>query len=207
MAEQPFNPQEFLEKAKAAAKARPMTEDDFYYLVSRYPYLEIADINTEFFAPSQTPEFIKAKNGWVIHNTGNILRAAQPELIGLLHYGYDLSHAGIETELFGKHDVLQKDEGDGDGESGVGELKPCGTIVNQLFTVAFEMIDVAQHMWSACQIIRGYYPMQRAAWIASQHREYKLEGFEPSPEDEVVSNWIENITPHSLKRSVRASIR
>jgi hypothetical protein len=107
-----------------------------------------------------------------------------------------------------------QEEDEENGGSGVGEMEPTsavdmikcqseGTIINQCFSTAAEMIALISQRWPAAEILGGYRVMQRAAWIAG-----KIEGFVvnygPNNRDVRVYQTIaRNITPGSkgFKRS------
>jgi len=168
------------------ALTRPITEDDVYFLLGKYPYLELGDIKSgDHPTPERPAEHRRAKNGWIIHDHGNILRAAQSELASYKVYGTVISIPPAARE----------DEDEDEGGEGVGELTGHGTIVQQFVDTANEMIALAEKRWAGGIVLGGYYAMQRAAWIEAQQRSFTLDGFDATPEDKVVFDWVKRLTP------------
>jgi hypothetical protein len=153
---------------------RPLTPLEFYYLLSCYPYLEICDVDYPYIEPGKKPKVFLAKNGWPVFDYGSVLCS------------------GV-YELFARPDgkipqLLEVEDGDGGDEGG------NGTVVNQYTDAAFLLIDLAMEKgWKAAEVISGFYPMQRMAWIASTLKGYLLKGFDPTPEDRVVQVWVEKL--------------
>jgi len=195
------------EHARQDAIDRPITHEEFYYLLSKYPYLEICDAKLTDIEPSNPLMKRKAKTGWIIHDYGNILRVAQSELASLLQYGINPSAtpgllSGKPTEEGGEGgeggETGKGGEG-GEGDEGLGELKPLGTIVAQFVKTAEELIGIAQSRWDGAQIIGGFYGMQRAAWVMAEIEEYELKGFDPTAEDKVVYYWVKQLLKKKKK--------
>jgi len=152
---------------------REITPQEFYYLLSRYPYLEICDVDYPYIDKGTKPEIIVASNGWHIYNYGTVIAAGSHELIAMMR-------------------VKQKKEEDGE-EGG------AGTIVQQYSDVAMEMMDLAKKIgWRLAEIVAGYHPMRRMAWIAGELIDYPLKGFNPSREDYVVYRWVSQIKNKQL---------
>lgn len=156
---------------------RDLTPTEFYYLLSRYPYLEICNVDYPYIDNATIPIIHTADNGWKIYDYGSVLATGCYELIGYL-YGRE------------KAQQASKDEG---GEGG------NGTIIQQYSDVAFAIINMAiDKGWAAAEIISGFYPMQRMAWIAAKMKGYELKGFTSSVEDHVVSRWVSRLKQGEL---------
>lgn len=154
---------------------REITSQEFYYLLSLYPYLEICDADYPYLDEGTVPKVINLKNGWQVFDFGSVLCASR----------YELFCRPIAAPL--------QEEGEGGKQGG------DGTIVKQYSDAAFEMIQLAiQKGWSAAEIVSGFYPMQRIAWIAANEKNYSLKGFEPTPEDYVVQSWVTRIREGKL---------
>lgn len=215
------NPEQFRQQARQHAEARPVAYEDFYYLLGRYPYLEISHPEATHY-PTTPPRIKQSNAGWDIHYYDQLIVSSQSALLMLLRTGVDLSHSGIETLIAEERQNLKlrlraeakasaededSDEGEGSDE-GVVERKPVGTIVNQFFSTAFEMAAMArQNNWPGIRIIRGYYPMQRAAWIACETFGITCEGFDPTPEDHVVYSWVKSLAKNTLDKITAAPRR
>lgn len=163
---------------------REITSQEFYYLLSLYPYLEICDADYPYLDEGAIPKIIMAENGWRIFDFDTVLTAGA-------------------YELFCRPKVKNTKEEDTDGDNGDngdnGDGGGHGTIVKQYADIAFEMIDLAiQKGWTGAEIISGFYPMQRIAWIAAAEKGYELKGFEPTPEDYVVQSWVTRIREKKL---------
>lgn len=140
---------------------REISAKEYYYLLSRYPYLEICNTDYPYIDRGSKPTVTKAKNGWPIYNYGNVIASGCYELLGIL-YG-------------------QEEDDDEGGH---------GTIVQQYTDVAYAMVALAIELgWPAVDIVSGFYPMQRMAWIAAELADYKLHKFDPSFEDYAIKNW------------------
>jgi len=205
------DPGEFRQHAEQDASTRPILYEDFYYLLGRYPYLEFSHIEATHY-PTTPPNIVTASTGWKIHQYDELMISSQSALLSLLLTGIDLSHAGVETLIKeeqremrkrmrakAKGEPLAEDESDKGGSEG--RIPPVGTIVNQFFTTALEMVGLVRGAnWPGIRLIRGYYPMQRAAWIACENQNLTCEGFEPTPEDHVVYSWVKTKAPSVFKR-------
>ena len=137
---------------------RPIRPDEVQYLLSRYPFLQI--INTDAkFAGEMKVTFNVAKTGWIIHDYGDAISASPGELLFK-------NYSGDWNEL--------EEEGDNGGS---------GTIVNQAYLTAQEMVTLAiQKGWAGVEIIAGTAIMQWAAWMAAQDNNFNLIGYEPTKE-------------------------
>ena len=162
---------------------RDLTHEEFFYLMSCYPYLEICDADYPYLDQKTKPEIIQLANGWQIFDFKSVLVSSASEL--QQRRRYPRPGAIIPPDIIGNEE---------EGEQGSG-----GTIVNQYAVVAEQMIILAQQKgWTAAEIISGFYPMQRIAWIISQERHYPLKGFSAGPEDYVIANWIQRLHRRQL---------
>jgi hypothetical protein len=140
---------------------RPVRPEDVQYLLTRYPFLQIINSDAKFEGAMKVT-FVPTKSGWVIHDYGDAMSASPGELL-FGSYGKDLS-------------VLEEEGGEG-GEGG------SGTIVNQAYITAQEMVALAiQKGWAGVEVIAGTTLMQWAAWMAAQDRNFSLIGYEPNKE-------------------------
>ncbi|MDF1759998.1 MAG: hypothetical protein P1U40_05645 [Coxiellaceae bacterium] len=136
---------------------------DILYLFDKFPFLQIVDTRVEVDPPTE-PAFITAdRSGWTIYDYGNAMSASP----GLL--------------LWGGGDFTIPEEGEKGGEI----INPGkGTIVNQAYETAVEMIRIADERgWEGLLIVDGHPLMQWAAWVEAYDRGFVVEGFEPSEKD------------------------
>jgi len=63
----------FMPEGLKALLERPITEEDVYFLLGRYPYLEICDVNNPMKEEGAIPELRKTSSGWVVHDYGNYM--------------------------------------------------------------------------------------------------------------------------------------
>ena len=155
---------------------RPITPQEFYFLLSRYPYLQICDVEHPYIDEGVVPKVTTSPSGWEIHNYGTVVRSGSYELLAYL------TQARLR-----------------EGGEGEGDIGGHGTIVRQYTDVAFMMIQIAiENGWSGAEILSGFYPMQRMAWIAAREAGYSLKGFLASDEDRVVEDWVRRIRKGDL---------
>jgi hypothetical protein len=164
---------------------RDLTQLEFYYLLSRYPYLELYNRDVLQPAIQPAPQFKKAKSGWIIYDYGDVICSAGAELpIKEIRRLYKTLLK--ETPSSGE---LRKDEEEGEGGR--------GTLQAQTVKTAYEMIQIAYTRWQQVGIVDGFYGMKRAAWVAAKRFGKNLEGFSPSAEDKVVLYWANKLTPNA----------
>lgn len=132
---------------------------DIKYLYNKFPYLQVVDTRVEV-SPPPNPTFIKADpSGWTIFDYGNAM-CASPGL--LLWGGGDFS---IETEGDPSTQVINAGK---------------GTLVNQAYETAIEMIRIADERgWEGLLIVDGHPLMKWAAWVEAYDRGFVIEGYEP----------------------------
>jgi hypothetical protein len=166
---------------------RNITPENIQYLLSLYPFLQI--VNTEaMFIGEVTPKFIQAKSGWIIHDYNEAMSSS---LGNFLYSACEYRPLPFEKRY--KQGSSKKDSSEdktgggkaggdgGDTGTGEGELKPGnGTIVQQAFTTAQEMVDLAhQKNWAGINIVSGAPIMKWAAWVAAESYGMAVVGFEP----------------------------
>lgn len=155
------------------ALTRPITHNEFYYLLSRHPYLEIGDSAGSAPKAGRAPETKTTKTGWVVQDYGDCIVTGPGRLV------------------FGRYVGLTEEE-DEEGGGGAG-LTDQGTLQQQIIETAKELIEMAQGRWDKASILKGFYGMKRAAWVAAGLKDYGLSGFEPTEEDQVVYNWARTL--------------
>ena len=70
----------------------------------------------------------------------------------------------------------------------------------QIIETAKELMEMAKGRWDSAKILEGFYGMKRAAWVAASLKGVKLDGFEPTEDDQVVYNWartLEGLEPEA----------
>ncbi|MCD6056277.1 MAG: hypothetical protein K0R12_1239 [Gammaproteobacteria bacterium] len=165
---------------------RNLTQLEFYYLLSRYPYLELYNRDKPQPAIQTVPGFKKSKSGWLIYDYGDVICSAGTELpIKEIRRLYKtlLKETPSSAEL-----VKDDEEGEGGGR---------GTLQGQTIQTAYEMVQIAYSRWQQVGIIDGFYGMKRAAWVAAKRFGKNLEGFSPTAEDKVVLYWANKLTPNA----------
>lgn len=190
-----FDPDTFQKDAMAQAVTRPMSEEDFYYLLGRYPYLEIVNASVE--TPMRQPvKKSTLQNGWPLFDFGDVLLTGQSYLMSLYMYQTDLSRTTLSaTEVLKQYKALEANM-----EAEISRMTPDGTTVQQFFDAAMGVMSIAMGRWDSARVTRGYYAMQRAAWISAETHNYEFYGFEPTPEDQVVLAWTQKLTPNQIEK-------
>ena len=169
---------------------RDVTPDEFFYLLSCYPHLELCNADYPYVDPDTKREIITMPNGWRILDLQSVITTSASELLQRRH-----AYPRLGSSLPWATD--EDDEGGGG----------YGTIVKQFSDMAEAMIDLAiKKGWEAAEIVSGYYPMQRVAWIVSTERNYELKGFEPTGEDFVVANWVSQVREKKLYNDEKKKI-
>ncbi len=159
-----------VEEIKKLALERPITLKDIEHLISVYPFLDICNADIANPPPDSAPvKIVQARSLWLIHDRGDRLTAGP----GRLNFG-------------GFRPMRYDDKGnpiiDDDDEGGSGVIRPEGTLVKQLFDTAIDMISLIDGRWPAVNIIMGYRPMQRAAWMAATEAGLAI-NYAPSSDD------------------------
>lgn len=144
---------------------RDISPREIQYLLDMCPFLQIVD-TVLHFVDEQPPEvqFIEARSRWTILDYGDAMTSSPGNrILGLGSYGR---------------------EDDEEGGS--------GTIWNQAFLTAIEMVEIAKSRgWRGIQVVDGHRIMKRGAWIKALESGLPVSGFEPSQEDERVRQRIE----------------
>ena len=137
---------------------------DILHLFDKFPFLQIVDTRVEVDPPAE-PQFISCDgSGWTIYDYGNAMSTSP----GLL--------------LWGGGDFSMPLEGDDAGGEIINPGK--GTIVNQAYETAVEMIRLADERgWEGLLIVDGHPLMQWAAWVEAYDRGFVIEGYEPNETD------------------------
>lgn len=141
------------DEIQKAVWQRHVTPQELLALLDRCPFLQI--VAAGGVPHLETPEFIQAKSGWVIH-----------------HYGDAMSSSPGVLMLGSRHD--DDDEGGGHG-----------TLQRQSFDTAQEMIALAKKLgWPAVKTIDGHPWMVWAAWMKAEDESIPLENYEPTKRDQ-----------------------
>lgn len=149
---------------------RDITREEYLYLLSCYPFIEVCDDTNRFIDNTKLPEVIIAENGWRVFDCGNAIFASGNEYLNLAHRKQKARETGDE-------------EGGGNG-----------TIVQQFTDIAFLVVKMAKARgWPAINLLDGYYSMLRMAWIAAEFAQLKVANFEPTMEDYVVYSWVDKM--------------
>ncbi|MCH9770451.1 MAG: hypothetical protein K0U12_06185 [Gammaproteobacteria bacterium] len=151
---------------------REISPEEIKYLLDHCPFLQMVD--TKVLPEGESKfEIIRAKTNWDIHSYGDAMSSSPGRL--LFGGGY---YVWSDTD----------DEGGGGGDL----INPGqGTIVNQAFSTAKEMVDLAvQQKWAGIKLVDGHPLMLRSAWIRSNQVGLSLEGFTPDHYDEIIRNRV-----------------
>lgn len=144
---------------------RPVTPSDVAYLVSRCPYIQILNIDATFENYTSV-HFVTAKSGWIIQDLDDGLCSA---LGGFLFGGTESFNipTEIDNELLTKYVNAGK-----------------GTIINQAFDTAHEMVELIKDRWKGgIEIIAGTELMKWAIWVVAEEYKLKLIGYDATAED------------------------
>ncbi len=147
---------------------RPVTPSDVAYLVSRCPFIQILNIDATFENFTQV-RFITAKSGWTIQDLDDGLCTS------------------VGPFLFGGSDapIITNDDSNVDDMRKKFVNAGKGTVINQAFETAQEMVELVATRWKGgIEIIAGTDLMRWAIWVCAMDRKMKLLGFEPKEEDE-----------------------
>lgn len=167
-----------IKKAIGEAATRPANPLEFYHLLSRYPYLEVGNIGAGIPPVDVVPKLHTLDNGWVIHDYGYRLRCGKPALLAEKRWSTPVQ-----------------------GEAGDDEEGGDGTVTMQFVEAAAAMVALAIELgWEGLEIIMGFYPMRRAAWIASVQSKFPVKGFESTFEDRVLLDWVHKMKEGTLQK-------
>jgi predicted RNA-binding Zn-ribbon protein involved in translation (DUF1610 family) len=196
---------------------RSLSTDDFYFLMSQYPFVVVCNSEYAYIDPDDHPKRIRTKNGWtmIIYKDAiclgtNYLEAERFQyehgIRGLAAWEalkFKCPKCGYTDEQ-----ALKQAGANGDDiyacpkcgfkpEQGV---KGFGTMSKQAIDAVIEMVEyIREHKkWAAVEIIIGHYPIQRDTWIICSLFDYPVIGFEPKPEDMVVKSWFDKIRDRIL---------
>lgn len=135
---------------------------DIQYLIDRCPFLQIVDTKVVTDPPPE-PEFTTLKSGWTLYDYGNAL-SCSPGLY--LYAGGD-----FRMRVAGEED---------DGDEGAIINPGKGTLINQIYETAIEMVEIADdRAWEGLLIVDGQELMKWAAWVEAYDRGFHIYGYEP----------------------------
>ena len=151
---------------------RKITSEEIQYLKDHYYYLQV--VASAGGQPLTSVELITAKSSdWNIIDYGDAMGSSVGEFIFSCGYFKD--------------DTPQ--EGDDDGGTLVSPGK--GTLINQAFLTAQEMIEMAiARGWRGAHIVAGHPLMTRSAWIAAEKGGLRVTGFEPGRKDQRIKRLV-----------------
>jgi len=163
---------------------RQITPEEIEYLLDRCPFLQI--VGPETLETPGAVKIIRASSGWDIHDYGDAMSSSPGSL---LFGGGDFRIYLSEIEA-------------NEGGSLINPGK--GTLVNQAFMTAREMIEIANSRgWSIVTIVDGHRIMKRAAWIQAEILGLVIDGFEPTEEDKRIRElFMESKESFELRRAV-----
>ncbi|MCB1826837.1 MAG: hypothetical protein KDH94_00330 [Coxiellaceae bacterium] len=149
---------------------RAITPEEVQYLLDHCPFLQIVGPEKKIKKPDV--KLIQSDSGWDIHDYGDAMSSSPGRFI------------------FGGGDFRISLEGEDDNGGDV--INPGkGTVVNQAWVTAGDMINLAQQKgWKFLTIVDGHAIMKRAAWIKASELGITVDGFEPSLEDERVRKLV-----------------
>lgn len=163
------NMSELIKKSLETIFERSITQQEYFYLLGQYPYIELCDHENPYLDQTRAPNIITADNGWHIFDYGNALFSSGNEWVSAARR--KKKQMEIEEE-----------------ESG------SGTIIKQFTDIAFLLIEMIEKKgWVGIDFLGGYYSMLRMAWIAAERKKLKYYHFEPTMEDYVVYHWVDKI--------------
>lgn len=142
---------------------REVSPEEIQYLLDCCPFLQMAD-SVLHYIDTEPPEvqFITAQSGWKIFDYGDAMSSSPGEaILGMAEH----------------HRMVSADDTGGEGGG-------HGTIWNQAFMTASEMVEIAKvHGWKGIQIIDGHRVMKRGAWIKALDIGLPVIGFNPTSDD------------------------
>ncbi len=170
-----------VEQIRQFSIERPISLDDVEHLMSLFPYLDLCNADVKEPPLDSHPVKVhRAQSLWLIHDRGDRLTTGP----GRLNFG---AYRRMRFDEDG-NPILDDD----DDEGGSQWVRPDGTIIKQFFDTAIELIEIAAERWPAANILSGYLPMQRAAWMAATEFGFAI-NYNPTAEDLMV---FESIKQH-----------
>jgi hypothetical protein len=153
---------------------RPIAKTDIQYILDRWPFLEIKNPYASETEDEDAPdvEFFTAMSGWLIHDYGDSI-ASSPGIF-LFGGGYYYVDWGDEDEGSDAGPLINR-----------GIVNPKkGTIINQMFLTAIDMINLALYRkWKAVEIVGGHARMKWAAWFQANMHKLKVTGYQPTEKE------------------------
>lgn len=178
---------EFYQKLTTQATSRAVTYEEFYYLLGRFPALVVRNTAVESFRYHHKPDIIKSRSHWDILDFGDVI-ATSP---GRLLWGAYKADIEEDSKQQGAEGAGHFHPENSSSAAAQNIIKGTGTLVQQYVDAAYDVMTLAvEKGWPAAQIIHGFYGMIRAAWIAAQGLQFRLEGFMPTVNDQVVLTWV-----------------
>ncbi len=146
---------------------RAISHSDVEYLLKYCPYIQILNIDATFEHYTKV-HFIRARTGWIIQDLDDGLCTS----IGAFMYG-GTDSPSLEDLDTKDPDLLKKFVNMGKG-----------TIVNQAFDTAHEMIELIKSRWKGgIEIIAGTDLMKWAIWAVAEEYKIKVVGYTATEED------------------------
>ncbi len=153
---------------------REVSPEEIQYLLDHCPYLQVVDTVLHYIDedPPEVKLIDAESSGWKILDYGDAMSSSPGEnVLGFSEYKR----------------VLDKEGNDDGGDGG-----DKGTIWNQAFLTAAEIVSIAKARgWKGIQIVDGHRVMKRGAWIKALQEGMPVVGFEPSSDDEKVRKRVE----------------
>lgn len=152
---------------------RDISPEEIKYLLDMCPFIQMVNMPVD---PKLSADFhmIKSVSGWDIHSYGDAMSSSPGRFI--LGGGYYTWSADDEEQGGGAGNIVNPGK---------------GTIVNQAFMTAAEMVDIAvSKQWTMIQLIDGHPLMMRSAWIRAGQLGIEIDGFTPDPYDEEIRDRL-----------------
>ena len=152
---------------------REVTHEEVRWLSDHYPFLQLVAAGGG--KPSEKVEVIKAEStNWNIIDYGDAMGASP---------GYYVFSSGYFR--------MSKEDGEDDEEGGSMVNPGKGTIINQAFLTAQEMVQIGiSRGWYGVHLVDYHRLMGRAAWIEAQKSEVPVSGFEPDRKDKRIQGLL-----------------
>lgn len=151
---------------------REISPEEVQYLLDHCPFLQI--VGPEMALEKEAFKLIQSESGWDIHDYGDALSSSPGRFI--FGGGNFRIHLDDEDEEGGGGDVINPGK---------------GTVVNQAWVTAGEMMTIAHERgWNFITIVDGHRIMKRAAWIKATELGITVDGFEPTLEDERIRERV-----------------
>lgn len=152
-----------------AAETPPITQGEVDWVRDQFPFIQVVTAgNTE---ATEATLLICPESNWNVIDYGNALCSSPGE--NLFTSGYFRTRKGNEDD------------------EGGGIVTPNGTIINQMFTTAQFIVDVAAaRNWASLHIIDGSQKMGRYIWIHGTRANIPVTNFTPNKADMAVAHRL-----------------